>query len=529
MRVLPWASAVTLAVVMVGCKAERAAPRGTSVPQAAAPAGDASAAAQSEEPTVAPELTGGKDVLAEMQRRNSDAYASPPTKFRTGHVTPRKLDGKALKKKAHGFVVQMPSGAPIVTPAFHDGLVVTSGGFHSKEIYAFAAHTGELAWGLSLDDDGPSAPACRDEVCVFNTESCTVFAVAAKTGELLWSWWLGDPLMSAPTIADGLVFTSFPAQGNTDGSRQASQSTTRDAPPGMTHALAAFDLHTGELAWSRWIDADVMSAPVAVGDAVFATTFAGTIFKIDQRSGELLAARHDRATSAPVVTSNEVYYTRRDEQAGEEAAEAVVRSSVDEKKSFVAAKKRARYLDRKVQRKSKIWLKGKSLDASNGFSGGAPQSANAGVAEGLVGQGSVSTLQAFQGSWTLHYRGSNVNAMGDEIVSTDAETGAQRWTRALDGDLADAGGFLATPPLAAGGSLFVATLKGQVLQLDPDSGKVQRRFDVGAPVRSQPVVDHGWLYVGTDTGQLVGIDLGDDRFTGWSHWGGNAARTGRSE
>jgi len=65
-----------------------------------------------------------------------------------------------------------------------------------------------------------------------------------------------------------------------------------------------------------------------------------------------------------------------------------------------------------------------------------------------------------------------------------------------------------------------------VLQLDPASGEVKRRFAVGHPVRSQPVVEGGWVYVGTDDGHVVGIDTGDASLTGWSQWGADAARTG---
>ena len=86
-------------------------------------------------------------------------------------------------------------------------------------------------------------------MCVLNTESCTIFAIEAKTGKQLWSFWLGDPLTSSPTIADGLVFAAYPAQGAENGT----------LPPGVNHALAAFDLETGKIKWQLWLDGDVMS------------------------------------------------------------------------------------------------------------------------------------------------------------------------------------------------------------------------------------------------------------------------------
>jgi outer membrane protein assembly factor BamB len=46
-------------------------------------------------------------------------------------------------------------------------------------------------------------------------------------------------------------------------------------------------------------------------------------------------------------------------------------------------------------------------------------------------------------------------------------------------------------------------------------------------VRSQPVVEDGWVYVGTSDGKLVAIDTGDKSLTGWPMWGRDAARSGR--
>jgi len=491
-------------------------------PQVSPPTAEGTPAA-----VIEPGLSDGVDVLAQVREYNASPYDAPPRQFRAGHVNPRKLDPGAISAGAQGFRVQLPSAAPITTPAVHGGFLVTSGGFHSKELYAFNAKSGALAWAVDLDDDGPSAPACENQVCVFNTESCTVFALAVDTGEHLWSWWLGDPLTSAPTIANGLVFTSYPARG---GGVQAgnAQAPSKGGPPGQSHALAAFDLQTGELRWTRWIDSDVMSAPVAVGSSVYATTFAGTIYKFEQSTGEILAARQTRATSAPVIVGNDVFYTQRaDSGTASTAEEAIARDNAQAPtKKYVAARKRATYLDARAQRASSYAAKGKSLDAANGFGGGAPATANAAAAEGNIGQASVSTLQAFQGSRVVNHKGLNVSTMGDEVVAVAAETGKERWKQRIQGDLSGAGGALATAPASAGDRLFVGTLDGRVLQIHPQTGAIERTYAVGAAVRSQPVIEQGWLYVGTEDGKLVAIDTGDPTLTGWSQWGGNAQRTG---
>lgn len=474
----------------------------------------------------------GDDVQPELDAMMTASYAQPAPPTRTGHVTKRAAPRAA--KTASGFEIQFPSRATITTPAVYDGRVYVSGGFQSKEFYAFEARTGQAQWALDLDDDGPSTPACAERTCVINTESCTIFAVDARTGEQRWSWWLGDPLTSAPTIAGGLVFTSYPVEAVTG--------EDRPRPPGATHALIALDLATGAVKWQRWLDADVMSAPVAAGEFLYVSTFNGTIIKLEPATGKIRYAVRGKATSAPVVQfaggRESMFYTQRIDFADADvdgshdapapsAGEHIIRTDDNHPKTrYTAAKKKADYIDASKQKSSSYAASSEAQDAHNGFSGGAPLAANAGAAAAMVGQGSVSNMQAFQGSRILSFGATNVNTMGDEVIATNAENGERLWAFKLDGDVVRDGGFLGTAPAAAGDRVLVATLKGEVLELAPDTGKVARRHRVGAPIRAQPVVVDGWIYVGTEDGRLVAIDTKDRSLTGWPMWGGNAARTG---
>lgn len=471
----------------------------------------------------------GKDVLDQALAWNSAKYAKPSSTFRAGGVSKRKVDEDTVSKVGGGFKVRFASGSQVTTPAVYDGMLFVSGGFSSKELYAFNARTGKPVWALDLEDDGPSAPACADGVCVINTESCTLFVVKAKTGDLVWSKWLGDPLMSAATISKGRVFASYPVSQTVGEKKQR--------PDAATHALAAFDLKTGKVLWQKWIDGDVISSPVAVGDKIWVSTFSGTVYEMEQASGKIVSARRSKATSAPVVVAGNLYFSKRDDLAGGMAGESIVGYGYgggggsigygkgSGSKAYVVAKKSAKYLDRKVQASTVLSAKGASEDADNGFGGGAPAAANAQVAAGLVGQASVSTLQAHQGSRILSMPGKNVSSMGDEVICTDAKTGKKLWSVKIDGDVAKAGGFLATAPVAAGGSVLVGTVGGEVLQIDPKNGSVKKRWKIGAPVRAQPVVQDGWIYAGTADGRLIAIDTGDKSLTGWSQWGGDAERS----
>jgi outer membrane protein assembly factor BamB len=467
---------------------------------------------------VAPGLVSAKDVLGEdvrekMREWSSSRFAQPSVKFRSGGVHTHQVGKDTVKTVGGGFRVRFNSGTQVTTPAVYQGLLFVSGGFSSHELYAFDAKNGKPVWALSLDDDGPSAPACADDVCVVNTESCTLFVVSARTGKLVWSKWLGDPLMSAPTISDGKVFASYPVSSVDD--------SKKDRPPSATHALAAFDLKTGRVLWLQWLDGDVMSSPVAVDDHVWATTFTGTVYELAQTDGALLAAHRSRATSAPVVVAGNVYFSARADEGGR-AGEALVAAGPTAR--YRAAKKSAAYLERKVQEHAHYAASGLVEDSNNGFAGGAPSTANAAPAAALVGQASVSTLQGHQGSRIAWADGRNISTMGDEVIATDAGSGKKLWSVKLQGDVAKEGGFLATPPVAAGDSIVVGTVGGEVLRINAKDGAIVKRWPAGGPVRAQPVVEDGWIYAGTADGRLVAIDTGDRSLTGWSQWGGDAKR-----
>jgi len=59
-------------------------------------------------------------------------------------------DGKA------GWVLQLPGGRPIATPAYADGMLFVGGGYGSHEFYALDSETGRVIWKIQTGDDGPN-------------------------------------------------------------------------------------------------------------------------------------------------------------------------------------------------------------------------------------------------------------------------------------------------------------------------------------------------------------------------------------
>ncbi|MBS1121661.1 MAG: serine/threonine protein kinase related protein [Deltaproteobacteria bacterium] len=444
---------------------------------------------------------------------NRDPRRAPASNERPGTGAP--TEAPAARRTENGYEIRFPTGSPVPTPTIHHGKLLVSGGFNSKQIYAYQAATGRPLWGQTLSDDGPSASVCEGNTCVFNSESCTTFALDIRTGKLTWAWWLGDPQTSSPALAGGRVFASYPAQSQ--------------IPTGATHVIAAFDLATGKPLWRRWLDGDVMSSPVAVDGFVYLTTFAGTVMKLDQVTGDIRYAIAMRATSAPVVIRDHdresLHITRRVEERPDETKEAIVRADLgDTRLTFRAHAKMAPYLDSRIQDGTQLAKIGKIDDGENGF-GSTPGAANAGAATGMVGVASVSTMQRFQGSRVLVAGDLVVSTMGDEVVAVDSTTGETRWRHPLTGDTRTAGGHLGTAPLLAGKDIVVATVSGDVVRLDAKTGKLAATYHTGAPLRSQPVVEGGWIYVGSEDGRLIAIDTHDPRLTGWPTWGGDNGRT----
>ena len=54
----------------------------------------------------------GEDILQKARDWQAAPNPKPPTEFRAGHVTPRKLGEDAVQAKSSGFEITLPSGAP---------------------------------------------------------------------------------------------------------------------------------------------------------------------------------------------------------------------------------------------------------------------------------------------------------------------------------------------------------------------------------------------------------------------------------
>ncbi|PWU03052.1 MAG: hypothetical protein C5B53_00980 [Candidatus Melainabacteria bacterium] len=446
----------------------------------------------------------------------------PTPKFELKATVFRTPDSK------EGWVIKIPGNRPIATPAYWEGMLFVGGGYGSHEFYAFDAESGRLVWQYRTGDDGPTAAVVEDGFCVFNTESCTVYVLDAKSGKLVWQQWLGDPLMSQPAVANGRLFIAYPGGAavhpvmNTEGG-SAKQQVGKTSPPG--HRLLCADLRTGKHIWDQPISADVISAPVVDGDKVYTTCFDGTSFCFQTNDGKLAWKKEHAGTSAPLIANGQVIVTQR-KTVKNSVYEGLAQmrqapSYAEPASSPIMAPAPAPYLASGGGAALSTSAQA-SLDASVGFGGGAPSTAEMAKAKQNVGVGTVAGGWAFQGSRAAFKNGAVMNAQGAQVQAVANSAGAPNWQANFRGRDVGAGSQVFSPPALGQKGMYLTSASGHLVAMDQKDGRVNFIYATKQPMSFQPALAHGNVYMGTSNGLVVCIKTGGKDADGWSAWGGNA-------
>ncbi len=88
---------------------------------------------------------------------------------------------------------------------------------------------------------------------------------------------------------------------------------------------------------------------------------------------------------------------------------------------------------------------------------------------------------------------------------------------------------MATPPVYAGGEIIITTIEGTVMRINPDNVAIIKKYETGSPIRFQPIVMNGMIYVGTENSKVICINTDDKKLTGWPMWGKDPCHTGKVE
>jgi len=441
------------------------------------------------------------DFKSEVIKFNNDTILKFKTNFKQGHIKQGSLDGY-LTKNTDGYTIKLKTNTPITTPTIVEDHLYVAGGFGSKSYFCFKIQDGSLVWAIDLDDDGPSSAIVIGSLLVFNTESCTIFAVDRFTGEMAWSHWLGDPLLSTPVASENRIYTSYPSH------RVYADTTLTNNYKKIkpSHPFICLDASNGNIIWQKWLDGDILKTPVIVGSNIYLTTFPGTLYKLDKSTGDILSCSSLNATSPPSLSKNQILITKRsDDSTGVKESIAILNSeSLSFIKEFEQTK--APYLDYSIQKQSKLKTKSDSLDLGNGFFGGAPATSGWKLASLNIGQSNVASLQLFQPSLVSVYKSNVICLMGDVIKCVDPLSEKVLWNYKFDIDQKTEGGSVASTPIIAGNKLIAVTLKGELLILNCDNGKVLFKKETNKTVRSSPVIKDGIVFIPTTTGELISVN-----------------------
>lgn len=415
------------------------------------------------------------------------------------------------KNGVTGWVVRLPGGRTLATPAYYKGKIFVGGGFGSHEFYAFNATTGALAWKYQTSDDGPTAAVVEDGLVAFNTESCTVYVLDAETGKCLWSEWLGDPLMSQPAISNGRLYMAYP------GGQKGHQ-------PG--HRLLCADVKTGKHLWDKPITADIITAPVIEKDKVFVTCMDGTSFCLNAKTGGEVWKKANAGTTAPLVAKGQVIMARKQLQNSKAFEELSRMDATYGEQRDVIASSAAPYLQGATN--GTIGPQGADAhqgyhaqDASVGFSV-APAAAGLTKAEKNMGISSVSGAWGYQGARAAYKDGSIINTQGTMINTVDDETGKVRWSAQTKGKIVTGRTQVFSPPSLGKDNMYLCSGDGHLVSVAQKDGAVRFLYDTRQPISFQPALAGGNVYIGTANGMVLCIQPGGTDADGWSSWGGNA-------
>jgi outer membrane protein assembly factor BamB len=402
-----------------------------------------------------------------------------------------------------------------------NGRVFLGGGFGSYDFYSFNAADGTLAWQYQTSDDGPTAAVVAEDHVVFNTESCELEVLTVE-GRPVWKKWLGDPLMSMPAVDQGRVYMAYP-----------------DSRGDHRHYLACFDLRTGQEYWKQPIEGELITAPVLAEGHVHFATLNGTLYRLRQDDGQIEWKEAKHATSAPVVWEGECYFSQRQEVIAGAAAQAEAYQSEHlaarklqeaQYRQYLGTARKADYLDHaKRVRGSPRYAKSAHMDAAVGFAY-AKGDAKMDQAMHNLGHAHVQAIWAYQGSKPFVSKARLYAAHGDTVSSADPRSDQVFWKKTIGQSAGDDTELLdspLTPPAIVNGKLFFGSIEGTIHCLLEATGEELWSVPVGEPVIFQPAVAGGRVYVGTDSGSLIGLDTGDPNDDGWLMWGADAAHNGR--
>lgn len=316
-------------------------------------------------------------------------------------------------------------------------------------------------------------PAISQDMIVTVSAKGKINAVNKTTGAQLWQVSLKQPVSSSATIAGGRVFV-----GTLDG------------------WVYALDAQSGKLIWQSNVPSEVLAAPASNGDVLVVHTHDGSVTALSADRGEQVWQTNVQTPklslegdSAPVISGNNVIV-------GFDSGE-LIAYALDSGKMLwqrpIAIPTGASEVSQMVDVLGTPVIKDGVIYASSYHGNLVAVSA---VNGDLIWQQPLSSFRS-------------VAVSGDAVVATDAKGQVKAFSRDTGQLLWTQSAFKwrhTSAPQVVGKYAVVGDYQGYLHWLDVSSGRqlAVSRFG-GKPIKSQPVVEAGRLYLTTSHGELVAL------------------------
>ncbi|MCL4766080.1 MAG: PQQ-binding-like beta-propeller repeat protein [Hyphomicrobiaceae bacterium] len=259
--------------------------------------------------------------------------------------------------------------------------------------------------------------------------------------------------------------------------------------------VVALDPESGKKLWEKNLGVPVRASPTAVGDKVFVVTTEGHVFALAGLDGSELWAFRGLPERTSIISNPS--------PAVEGGVVAVPYPSGD----LVALR---------ADDGTPLWTESlartRTVSSLASLSDTARPAIDNGVVYAVGHAGRLIATQAKTGErlWSLSVPGTQAPAVAGDILFVVDTTGQLHaitrrdgkvvWTAKLPGSSTWSG------PTLAGGLLWLTSNKGQLVGVDPATGRVATQQSLGAPVYIAPVVAGGRMYVLTDKARLVAFN-----------------------
>lgn len=259
--------------------------------------------------------------------------------------------------------------------------------------------------------------------------------------------------------------------------------------------VSALDPGTGKAIWTKTLDVPVRAAPTAAGDRLYIITIDGRFYCLSGIDGSELWSARGLPQSASLMTST---------------------SPAVDGDVVVVPYPSGDIMAFKLSDGSTVWTENLSRTRQTSQIASMSDVARPAIDDGVVyaigHAGRMVATQAKTGDrvWSLSIPGSEPPcAAGDTVYVVDTggrlmalqkSDGKTRWLTQLPAAKNYAG------PVLAANTLWLVSSTGEVVSVDPMTGKVGGTLQLGEKVYIPPVVAQGHMYVLTDSAKLVALN-----------------------